>query len=182
MSRIGRSPIPLDKKLQIELKPENFVVIKKSQGEETFKLPSFLSAEIKEDQLFVTRKGDTRKERSAHGLYRSLIFNAIVGETKGWEKKLQLNGVGYKASVSGKSLTLNLGYSHSLELKIPETLTVKVIKNTSILIQGQNKEKVGTFADRIRSYRPPEPFLGKGVKYEGEFIARKTGKSSVKGK
>lgn len=182
MSRVGRAPIPIDKNLQVELKPGNLVVIKKERREKIFQLPTFLFAEIKDQQLFLNRKGNSKQEQSSHGLFRSLIFNAIFGETKGWEKKLQMKGVGYRASVSGKKLILNLGYSHPLELDIPEGVSVKVIKNTSLVVQGHDKEKVGTLADRIRSYRPPEPFLGKGVKYENEFIARKAGKSAVKGK
>lgn len=182
MSRIGKAPIPLEKGVEIELKPENTLVMRRERREKVFKLPPFLSAKIKDRNLFLIRKGDENKTRSFHGLFRSLIYNAVVGETKNWKKTLQLNGVGYRASVSGKKLILNLGYSHPVELSIPDGLSLQVMKNTSLVIEGRDKELVGNMAARIRSYRPPEPFLGKGVKYETERIVRKAGKSSVKGK
>ena len=181
MSRIGLSPIKIEKDLKVDVSSGNKITIKGAKNIRSFQLPPALFAKIQDGQLFLNRKDDKDKTRSFHGLYRSLIQNAIIGETKGWSKKLELNGVGYRASVSGQKLTLNLGYSHPIEMKIPDDIKMQVTKNTVLLIQGPDKEVVGRVATRIRAYRPPEPFLGKGIKYEGERLFRKAGKSAVKG-
>lgn len=181
MSRIGKAPILLDEKVKVEVHQEKKVLIHGKKEMKAYDLPSFLSAKIDKNQLILNRKNDSKNSKAFHGLYRSLIQNRIQGVLKGWEKKLIFNGIGYRATLSGKKLTLNLGYSHPIEISIPEGLDIQVIKNTTLLIRGEDKEKVGKLAARIRSLRPPEPFLGKGIKEENEKIFRKAGKAAAKG-
>jgi len=177
MSRIGKKPIHLEKDIEVSVSPESQVLIKK--GSQSITIPLSKNLELKQvgDQLMVLRKENSKKTKSLHGLCRMLIHNAVIGISKGWSKSLELNGVGYKASVSGKNLELNLGYSHIIVHKIPDDVEVKVEKQTKIFIQGKDKELVGRTAYQIRRYRPVEPYLGKGVKYTGEQIRQKAGKS-----
>ena len=177
MSRIGKQPITLEADTKVSLGSDSFVTV---QGKtKSLKFPFSSQLELKEEkgQVLVQRKEDTPKVRALHGLFRMLIYNAVVGVNKGWSKTLILNGVGYKAQVSGKNLKLNLGYSHPIEYVIPEGVEIKVEKQTKVQIQGADKELVGRVAQKLRSYRPPEPYLGKGIRYDDEVIRRKAGKS-----
>ena len=176
VSRIGKQVIELGKDVSLSLANDQVTVSGKGK---TLQVPfdSSLELKIQDEVASITRKNDQAKTRSLHGLYRSLINNAVMGITKGWSKTLVLNGVGYKASVSGKTLVLNLGYSQPISFPVPEGIELKVEKQTRIEIKGIDKELVGRVAQKIRSFRPPEPYLGKGVKYEDEVIRRKAGKS-----
>ncbi|MCY4513126.1 MAG: 50S ribosomal protein L6 [Bdellovibrionales bacterium] len=177
MSRVGKQAILLGKDVTVRLSEARQVIV---QGKgKTMEVPFYPELELKTEgeQLLITRKKDDTKTRSLHGLSRALIQNAVKGVTEGWSKVLLLNGVGYKAAVSGSTLNLNLGYSHPIHYEIPKGIEVKVEKNTRIVISGINRELVGQTAQKIRSFRPPEPYLGKGVKYEEEVIRKKAGKS-----
>ena len=139
-----------------------------------------ITAKFENGQIVLSRKDELQKTRALHGLYRALIQNAVTGVSKGFTKGLELHGVGYRASVTGKKLELSLGYSHSIIFDIPDGIEIKVEKQTAVSITGANRELVGQVAAKIRSFRPPEPYLGKGVRYAGEHIRRKAGKSASK--
>ncbi len=177
MSRIGVQVIHLEKGVEVSLSPEGQVVVK--GGGTVLNIPLDKNLELKQEdgKLSILRKSEDKKTKALHGLSRALIQNAVTGVSKGWSKGLELNGVGYRASVSGKNLELNLGYSRPITYKIPDGIEVKVEKQTKIFIQGKNKELVGRTAHQIRNYRPVEPYLGKGVKYTNEIVRRKAGKS-----
>ena len=177
MSRIGVQVIHLEKGVEVSLSPEGHVLVK--GGGSVLSIPLDTNLEIKqEDQkLSVVRKCEDKRTRSLHGLTRALIQNAVTGVSKGWSKGLELNGVGYRASVSGTNLQLSLGYSHPISYKIPDGIAIKVEKQTKIFVQGIDKELVGRTSHQIRNYRPVEPYLGKGVKYSDEVVRRKAGKS-----
>lgn len=177
MSRIGKQLIYLEKGIEVSLSPARRVLIK--SGEKSLEIPFPENLELKQEdsKLSIIRSKEDGKTRSLHGLTRALIQNAVTGLSKGWSKTLELNGVGYRANVSGKKLELNLGYSHPISYEIPEGIEIKVEKQTKIHIKGINKELVGLAAHQIRSYRAVEPYLAKGVKYSDEQIRRKTGKS-----
>ena len=176
MSRIGKNPITLPQ--GVEVLSEGGKVFVKGKGG-TLKVPLWPHLKIKheEKRVVVERAAEDSKTRSFHGLCRALIQNAVTGVSQGWSKSLELNGVGYKANVSGKKLELNLGYSHPISFSIPEGIEIKVDKQTSLKISGADRELVGQTAHTIRSFRPPEPYLGKGVKYTDEIIRRKAGKT-----
>lgn len=177
MSRIGKQLITLEKGVEVSLTPDSKILVK--NGGESLSVPLYDNLELKQadGKVSITRTSEDQKTRALHGLCRSLVQNAVVGLSKGWSKSLELNGVGYKASVSGKKLELNLGYSHPINYKIPEDIEIKIEKQTKVLIQGKDKELVGRTAHQIRSYRPVEPYLGKGVRYSDEVVRRKSGKS-----
>ena len=180
MSRVGKLPVILAEGVQVSVTPENEVVIKGAKFTQKVQLQSVIEAKVEEGKVILTRKNDEPQSRAYHGLYRSLVQNAVTGVSKGWSKNLELNGVGYRASVSGKTLELNLGYSHPIKYPIPNEIEIKVEKNTKLSVAGPSKELVGRVAAKIRSYREPEPYLGKGVKYADEYIRRKAGKSASK--
>ncbi len=180
MSRIGKYPVEFDSKVNISVTASNEVVVKGPKT--TLKVPLLkdIKARVDGNKVFIERSDDSQKSRSLHGLYRSLVQNAVTGVTEGFTKSLILNGVGYRASVSGKTLELSLGYSHPIKFPIPDGIEAKVDKQTTVVITGANKEQVGQVAAKIRSFRKPEPFLGKGVRYSDEVIRRKEGKSAGK--
>jgi large subunit ribosomal protein L6 len=180
MSRIGRSPVFFDKTVKISISPENEVLVKGPKTSLTIRMRPEIKAKIEADQLQLTPVGDAPTTRAYHGLYRALIQNAVTGVSKGWTKELELNGVGYRAAVSGKKLELTLGYSHPVVFMIPDGIEIKVDKQTKVIITGANRETVGQVAAKIRGFRPPEPYLGKGIKYIDEVIRRKAGKSAAK--
>lgn len=180
MSRIGRAVINIPEKVSISSNDDGVVTIKGAKSSEEVKLTGPISIEVEGAEAYVKRENDEPKTRALHGLYRSLIFNAVHGVTEGWSKELILNGVGYRAAVSGKNLELTLGFSHPVKFPIPDGITIAVEKQTSIKISGSNKTLVGQVAANIRKYRLPEPFLGKGIKYSDEVIRRKAGKSGGK--
>jgi large subunit ribosomal protein L6 len=180
MSRIGRSPIFFDDKVQVSVTPANEVVVKGGKSQMSVKMQPEIKAQIEGKKIVLLRSDESKKVRSLHGLYRALVQNAVTGVSKGFTKSLELHGVGYRASVAGKKLELSLGYSHSIVFDIPDGIEIKVEKQTGIAIIGANRELVGQVAAKIRSFRPPEPYLGKGVRYAGEHLRRKAGKSASK--
>ena len=180
MSRIGKMPVAIP--AGVEVKFENGVItVKGPQGELAQPVDTKLvNVAVEDGNVIVTRDADSKEERSAHGLYRTLIHNMVVGVSTGFSKKLQLVGVGYRAEKKGDTLVLSLGYSHPIEMKDPEGITTEVPSQTEIIIKGIDKAEVGNYAAVIRQYRKPEPYKGKGIKYEGEVILRKEGKSGAK--
>jgi large subunit ribosomal protein L6 len=180
MSRIGKAPVYFDDKVQVSVTPANEVVVKGGKNALTIKMLPAVSAKLDGKKVVLTANDETKEARSLHGLYRAMIQNAVTGVSKGFTKALELHGVGYRANVSGKKLELSLGFSHPVVFEIPEGIEIKVDKQTSISITGANKALVGEVAAKVRGFRPPEPYLGKGVRYTGEHIRRKAGKSAGK--
>ncbi len=180
MSRIGKNPVVFDSTVQVNLTPANEVVVKGAKSALTIGLSQNVSAKIEGNKVVLTRKDDSKEARAQHGLYRALVQNAVVGVTKGFTKGLELNGVGYRANVAGQKLEMSLGFSHPVVFDIPAGIEIKVDKQTNLTVTGASKELVGQVAAKIRSYRPPEPYLGKGIRYTGEVIRRKAGKSAGK--
>ncbi len=182
MSRIGKQPVALPAGVEVKVDENNIVTVKGPKGELQQQISKLIKIEQEEGVLKVSRSSDTKEPRCQHGLARTLIANMVEGVTNGFEKKLELVGVGYKADKSGKKLTMNLGYSHPVIMVDPEGITVEVPEPTKIVVKGNNKELVGNYAADIRAWRKPEPYKGKGVRYEGEKVRKKEGKSGVKGK
>ena len=179
MSRIGGMPIAIPAGVTVELAENNQVTVKGPKGTLSSVLPSEMEIKVEGSEVTVTRPNDLKKMKSLHGLTRTLIHNMVVGVTDGFTKELEVNGVGYRASKAGKKLTLNLGYSHPVEMEDPEGLESTVDGN-KIIIKGIDKEKVGQYAAEIRAKRAPEPYKGKGIKYADEVIRRKVGKTGKK--
>lgn len=179
MSRIGKMPIIIPKGVDIKIEEGNKVTVKGPKATLFQKLPEVMTIELKDGVINIVRPNDLKKNKSLHGLSRSLLNNMVIGVTKGFEKKLEINGVGYKAALKGNKIVLNLGYSHPIELELPAGITLEVPSNTSIIVKGSDKQVVGQFAAVIRSKRKPEPYLGKGIKYSDEYIRRKEGKTGA---
>ncbi len=180
MSRIGKYPVEFDSKVTVSVTADNEVIVKGGKSTQTVKMLPQVKARIEDGKVIVERTEETQKARSLHGLYRSLVQNAVTGVTEGFTKTLILNGVGYRSSVSGNTLELSIGFSHPVKFPIPNGIEIKVDKQTTVHITGASKEQVGQVAAKIRNYRPPEPFLGKGIRYSDEVIRRKEGKSAGK--
>ena len=180
MSRIGKLPVALPADVKIELKPGNHLTVTGPKGTLSRKLSEYMNIAQEDGQLVITRPNDLKRNKALHGLTRTLINNMVVGVTQGYEKKLEINGTGYRAAKAGNKLTLTLGYSHPVVMEDPEGVNSEVEGNNKITISGIDKEKVGQYAANIRFKRPPEPFKGKGIKYETERIRRKAGKSGKK--
>ena len=180
MSRIGREPIVVPAGTTVTIADGNVVTVKGPLGELSNKFAETLTIKMEDGKVLVTRPNDEKEVRSLHGLTRTLINNMVVGVTQGYEKKLEVNGVGYKASKAGKVLTLNLGYSHPVEMTDPEGVETTLEGQNIIFVRGIDKEKVGQFAAEIRDKRRPEPYKGKGIKYSDEVIRRKVGKTGKK--
>ena len=178
MSRIGKLPVKIESDVKAVLEMDDLEVSGKN-GTLSLKVHDSVLVEIKDGSLLVSPKTQEKISLSMWGTTRTLISNMVVGVSKGFVKELEFNGVGYKASVSGSTLNLNLGYSHPIAYELPEGITAKVVKNT-ILIQGADKALVGFVAAKVRSFRKPEPYKGKGIKYSDEVIIRKAGKSGAK--
>jgi large subunit ribosomal protein L6 len=179
MSRIGKLPIKIPANVDISWK-ESELIVKGKFGILQNTIPKILQINKNDDNLIVSLKDKTRTNSALHGLYRTLVNNMIIGVSEQFKITLNLKGVGYRASVQGKSLILNLGYSHSVKIDIPIDISVEVIQNTILNLKGCDKEKLGLFASQIRSWRLPEPYKGKGILYEGEIVRRKAGKSGKK--
>ncbi len=177
MSRIGRMPIAVPAGVTVDIAENNQVTVKGPKGELSRKLASEMKIEKDGEEIKVTRPNDLKRMKSLHGLTRTLINNMIIGVTEGYEKKLEVNGVGYRAAKQGNKLTLNLGFSHPVEMEDPEGVEVTVDGQNLIIVKGIDKEKVGQYAAEIREKRPPEPYKGKGIKYDYEVIRRKAGKT-----
>ena len=180
MSRIGRMPIAIPAGVTVDIAEKNKVTVKGPKGTLERVLPSEMEIKLEGEEITVNRPNDLKKMKSLHGLTRTLIANMVKGVTDGYEKVLEVNGVGYRASKSGKVLTLNLGYSHPVEMTDPEGLESVVEGQNKIIIKGIDKEKVGQYAAEIRDKRRPEPYKGKGIKYADEVIRRKVGKTGKK--
>ena len=178
MSRVGRKPIAIVPGVKVQ-KTEQTVKVTGPKGELNALVHPDISFEVKGDQILVTRSSDEKEQRALHGLWRALMQNMIKGVTEGYTKKLELVGVGYRAELKGKKLQLLLGFSHPILFKPPEGIKIEVPTQTNITISGIDKELVGQVAAKIRSFREPEPYKGKGVKYEGEYIRRKAGKAAA---
>jgi large subunit ribosomal protein L6 len=179
MSRIGKLPIKIPESVIIIYnKPE--ITIKGKFGELRNSIPDCISIKQVADVLIISIENQTSTTRALHGLYRSLINNMVLGVSEQFKKCLILQGVGYRAAVQNELLILSLGYSHSIELKIPVNISIEIVKNTTINLTSINKEKLGLFVAKIRAWRPPEPYKGKGILYKGEIIKRKVGKSGKK--
>ena len=180
MSRIGRMPIAIPAGVTVTIAEKNVVSVKGPKGELVRELPVEMEIKEEEGKIIVTRPNDLKRMKSLHGLTRTLIANMITGVTAGYEKKLEVNGVGYRAAKAGKKLTLSLGYSHPVEMEDPEGIETVMEGQNIIFVRGIDKEKVGQFAAEIRSKREPEPYKGKGIKYADEVIRRKVGKTGKK--
>ena len=181
MSRIGRMPIAIPAGVTVEIAENNKVTVKGPKGTLERVLPAEMKIKVEGAEVVVSRPNDLKKMKSLHGLTRTLIANMVTGVTAGYEKVLEINGVGYRAQKNGKTLVLSLGYSHPVEMVDPEGLeSVVDTANNKITIKGIDKEKVGQYAAEIRSKRAPEPYKGKGIKYDTEVIRRKVGKTGKK--
>ena len=179
MSRIGKLPIKVPSGVDVTCNGQD-ITIKGKFGTLENQLPDSLEIEQTDGTLAIKLKEQTRTTRALHGLYRTLINNMVIGVSEQFQLNLTLNGVGYRAAVQGKSIVLNLGYSHPVEMEIPEGISIEVQKNTLINLKACDKEQLGLFASKIRAWRPPEPYKGKGIIYEGEVVKRKAGKSGKK--
>ena len=177
MSRIGRMPVTIPAGVTVDIQENNLVTVKGPKGELSRVLPSEMTIALEGDKVVVTRPNDLKKMKSLHGLTRTLINNMVIGVSAGYQKKLEINGVGYRAQKQGNKLTLNLGYSHPVIMDDPEGITSTVEGQNVIIVSGIDKEKVGQYAAEIRSKRAPEPYKGKGIKYADEVIRRKVGKT-----
>ncbi|HZB24041.1 MAG TPA: 50S ribosomal protein L6 [Gaiellaceae bacterium] len=175
MSRIGRRPIELPTSVAVALSPGR-VQVNGPLGELSQQIPTRMQIEQKEGEIVVTRPTDRGEDRALHGLTRTLIANMVEGVTKGFEKRLEIQGVGYRAALRGASLELNVGYSHPVVIEPRNGVTFEVPQPTQITVKGTDKQAVGQIASEIRRVRPPEPYKGKGIRYEGEYVRRKVGK------
>jgi large subunit ribosomal protein L6 len=175
MSRIGKQPIPVPTGVTITIEPER-VTVRGAKGELSEKVHRDIVVEQEGDQILVKRPTDRGEHRALHGLTRTLVANMVQGVTAGFEKRLEIQGVGYRAQLRGRDLELALGYSHPVSIKAPEGIEFEVPMPTRIAVRGASKQQVGEIAALIRKQRPPEPYKGKGIRYEGEYVARKVGK------
>ena len=180
MSRIGKMPIAIPAGVTVEIAENNKVTVKGPKGTLERVLPSEMDIKMEGSEIIVSRPNDLKKMKSLHGLTRTLINNMVIGVTEGYEKKLEVNGVGYRAQKQGKKLVLSLGYSHPVEMEDPEGLETVLDGQNIIVVKGIDKEKVGQYAAEIRAKRAPEPYKGKGIKYADEVIRRKVGKTGKK--
>ena len=177
MSRIGKQPVVIPAGVTVTVADGNVVTVKGPKGELTRAFAPQLTIEEKDGQILVSRPNDVKQNRALHGLTRTLINNMVTGVSTGYQKVLEVNGVGYRAGKAGKVLTLNLGYSHPIEMEDPEGIETVCEGQNKILVKGISKEAVGQYAAEIRMKRPPEPYKGKGIKYDYEVIRRKVGKT-----
>ena len=184
MSRVGNLPIAIADKVTVDIGANNFVTVKGPKGELTLQVDPDIKLSLQEGELTVSRPTEQKRHKSMHGLYRSLIDNMVVGVSQGYKRELELIGVGYRASVAGDVLEMALGYSHPIFFVPPEGVSIEVDtkrgKNTIITVTGIDKQVVGQVAAKIRSLRPPEPYKGKGVRYVGEYVRRKAGKTAAR--
>ena len=175
MSRIGKQPIPVPAGVEVSIEPE-VVRVAGPRGSLEERKSRDIAVAQKDSQLLVTRPTDRGEHRALHGLTRSLIANMVLGVTEGYEKRLEIQGVGYRAALKGRDIELQVGYSHSVPIKAPEGIEFEVPVPTQIVVKGNSKQAVGEIAARIRKVRPPEPYKGKGIRYAGEHVVRKVGK------
>jgi large subunit ribosomal protein L6 len=176
MSRIGKQPVLIPPKVKVDVKGQN-VLVEGPKGKLDFEMPRRTTAKIADGKVVVSRDGEDAQARALHGLSRSILNNMVKGVSEGFVKKLEIQGVGFKAAVQGKMVNLALGYSHPINYPIPDQIKVTVEENTKLTIEGPDKQVVGRVASEIRSYYPPEPYKGKGVRYSDEKVIRKEGKT-----
>lgn len=177
MSRVGKMPIAIPAGVTVAVTPENVVTVKGPKGELVKAMHKDINIAVEDAQVVVTRPSDVKEHRALHGLTRALLNNMVVGVSQGFSKTLELNGVGYRAQLQGKKLVMNLGYSHPVEVEAVDGVDFKLDGTTKVIVEGIDKEKVGAVAANIRSWRKPEPYKGKGIKYSDEVIRRKEGKT-----
>ncbi|EOU2014682.1 50S ribosomal protein L6 [Clostridium perfringens] len=177
MSRVGKMPIAIPAGVTVTVTPENVVTVKGPKGELVKAMHKDINIAVEDAQVVVTRPSDVKEHRALHGLTRALLNNMVVGVSQGFSKTLELNGVGYRAQLQGKKLVMNLGYSHPVEVEAVDGVYFKLDGTTKVIVEGIDKEKVGAVAANIRSWRKPEPYKGKGIKYSDEVIRRKEGKT-----
>ncbi|MGE0614083.1 MAG: 50S ribosomal protein L6 [Bacteriovoracia bacterium] len=178
MSRVGKAPIKVQQGVKVDIK-DGLVKVEGPKGKLSYRMPEGIEAKLDKDNLLVTRKEKDNKKLSAlHGVSRTLIGNMVHGVKTGFEKELDIVGVGYRAAVKGKVLSMTLGYSHPIDYELPEGITAAVTNNTHVVVSGADKVMVGMVADKIRAFKKPEPYQGKGVKYTNERIIRKQGKAA----
>ena len=180
MSLIGRLPIPVPAGVTVTVDAENVVTVKGPKGELSQKVNKDIKVEQVGNEIIVTRPSDSKPHRSLHGLYRSLINNMVVGVTDGYSKTLTMKGVGYRAALQGNKLVISAGYSHPVEMEPVDGITFEVPEQTKIVVKGIDKQLVGAIAADVRKVRPPEPYKGKGIRYEGEVVKIKAGKTGTK--
>ena len=180
MSRIGKLPIAVPAGVTVTVDENNLVTVKGPKGTLTQQVNPIITINQENGQLVLTRPSDAKPHKAMHGLYRALVANMVHGVTEGFSKTLEMVGTGYRASVENNVLTINIGFSHPVILDAPETITFETPVQTKIVVKGIDKQQVGNLAADIRAIRKPEPYLGKGIKYEGEFIRRKEGKAGKK--
>ena len=182
MSRIGKHPVAIPAGVEVKLEAGNVITVKGPKGTLTRKLADDMNIAVEDGQVVVTRPNDLKRSKALHGLTRTLINNMVIGVTNGYEKVLEINGVGYRAAKQGNKLALTLGFSHPVEMEAPAGITIEVPAPNKIVVSGADKEVVGAVAADIRKWRKPEPYKGKGIRYEGEVVRRKAGKAGAKGK
>ncbi len=176
MSRIGKLPVDVPASVKLSLE-DGVLTVKGAKGELKQKVSAGINLEIKENQVVLTRENDNKETRAAHGLMRQLVRNMVVGVSEGYKKVLTIIGVGYKAEMKGNTLILSLGYANDIEFIVPEGIKISLENPTKIIVEGINKQQVGEIAAEIRSLRRPEPYKGKGVRYENEYVRAKSGKA-----
>lgn len=179
MSRIGKRPIDIPGKVSITIDGLN-IAVKGPKGELSRSLPTAVTVEQEGETLLVKRRDESRSSRQLHGLCRTLVANMVEGVSQGFQRRLEIQGVGYRAQVQGRNLTLNVGYSHPVQIEPPPGIQLAVENNTNVIVTGFDKELVGNTAAKIRAVRPPEPYKGKGIRYAGEVVRRKAGKAGKK--
>ena len=179
MSRIGKRPITIPSKVTVTIDGSH-VAVKGPKGELSRVLPTAVTVEQEGETLLVKRRDESRPSRQLHGLSRTLVANMVEGVSQGFQRRLEIQGVGYRAQVQGRNLILSVGYSHPVQIEPPEGVQLAVENNTNVIVSGFNKELVGNTAAKIRAVRPPEPYKGKGIRYAGEAVRRKTGKAGKK--
>jgi len=178
VSRIGKKPVQITKGVTVSAQNQT-INVKGPKGELKGEVHPNIKVEVKDSEVLVSRQSDSNDDRSLHGLWRALIQTMVVGVTEGYSKKLEIVGVGYRAEIKGQKLQLQVGYSHPIVFGPPKGIKIEAPTQTSITISGVDKQLVGMVAAKIRSFRPPEPYKGKGIKYEGEYIRRKAGKAAA---
>ncbi|QWB96010.1 50S ribosomal protein L6 [Mycoplasmatota bacterium] len=178
MSRIGNKVIQVPAGVTVTVSPENYVVVKGAQGELEYQFNKMLDITLEGAELSVKRPNDEMFSKKIHGTTRALINNMVLGVSQGFKKELEIRGVGYRASLQGNKVVLSMGFSHPVELEVPAGVKAEIPKNTQVIISGADKQAVGEFAAKIRSTKKPEPYLGKGIRYVGEYVPRKAGKTA----
>lgn len=180
MSRVGRLPVDLPSGVTVSISEENVITVKGSKGQLVKEMPREIIIKQEENQIIIERKNETKTQKQLHGLTRALVFNMVKGVSEGYQKILELNGVGYRAQLKGKNIVMNLGYSHPVEIQGIDGITYEVPSQTQIIVKGIDKQLVGEASAKIRQWRKPEPYKGKGIKYSDEVIRRKEGKTGKK--